>query len=79
MRSCATAISRYTNSAMAPEELTRKRNTVSGESQAMIVERKPMVVVSRIALTGTPRELTSSRPFGASPRRARANSMREPV
>jgi hypothetical protein len=45
----------------------------------MMVERKPIAVVSRIALTGTPRELTSSSPFGASPRRESANSIREPV
>jgi len=43
------------------------------------VDAKPIDEVSRIALTGTPRRLTSSRPSGASPRRASANSIREPV
>ena len=35
MRSCETAIRRYTNSAIAPDELTRNRNTVFGEAYAI--------------------------------------------
>ena len=39
----------------APEELSRKRNTVSGETAAAITHRKPDHGGARMAAAGTPR------------------------
>ncbi len=40
----------------APEELSRKEKTVSGEMAAMMTARKPTTDDARIATIGTPRE-----------------------
>src|SRR3954462_12157309 len=64
---------------IAPEELSRKRKTVSGDTYAAITQRKPTTVDSRIAHTGTPRRLTVIRRTGASRRAARTNSIRDAV
>ena len=53
--------------------------TESGQIAARMTDAKPIETVSRIALTGTPRAFVSSTAWGASPRRASANSIREPV
>ena len=63
----------------APEEFSRNRNTVSGETYAAITLRKPTTVEARIAHTGTPRELTVISLIGASRRAASTKSMREAV
>ncbi len=52
---------------------------MSGDKAAKITDRKPIDTDSRIALMGTPRGLTSSSAFGASPRRASAKSIRDAV
>ena len=77
IRSCDTAISRYTNRATAPDEFTSQRKIVSGQSAAKITEMYPTEVASRIARAGTPRELIFTVHCGASPRLASANNIRE--
>ncbi len=61
---------------IAPEELSRNRKTVSGETAAAITQRKPTTDESRIAARGTPREVTFTRRTGASRRAASTKSMR---
>ncbi len=63
----------------APEELSRKENTVVGEIAAMITARNPTTDEARMAMTGTPRELTDTIDAGASRRAARTKSIREAV
>ncbi len=63
----------------APDELSRKENTVSGETAAMITARKPTTDEDRMATTGTPRELTDTIDAGASRRAARTKSIRDAV
>src|SRR5918996_5913835 len=64
---------------MAPEELSRNRNTWSGEMYAAITQRNPMTLDEMIAHMGTPRLLTDSIRIGASWRAASTNSMRDAV
>src|SRR3954452_5825632 len=73
------AISRYTNRMTAPEELSRNRNTVSGDTAAAITHRKPMTLEARRAGRGTPLLLTVIKPTGASRRAASTNSIRDAV
>ena len=64
---------------IAPEELSRNRNTVSGEIAAAITHRKPTTVEDRIAHIGTPRPFTVISATGASRRAASTNSIRDAV
>src|SRR6478752_3870792 len=64
---------------IAPEELSRNRNTVSGEIAAAITHRNPTTVDVRIAHIGTPRPLTVINATGASRRAASTNSIRDAV
>src|SRR5450631_976161 len=63
----------------APEEFSRNRKTVSGETAAAITQRYPTTVEPRIAATGTPRLLTRVIKAGASWRPASTKSIREAV
>src|SRR3954453_13742575 len=63
----------------APEEFSRKENTVSGDTAAAITQRKPTTVEQRIAAIGTPRRLTDISASGASRLAARTNSIRDAV
>src|SRR5450755_233987 len=64
---------------IAPEELSRKRKTPSGEMAAAMTQRNPTTVDVRIAAMGTPRLLTVIRLTGASRRAASTNSIRDAV
>src|SRR5215211_6305710 len=64
---------------IAPEELSRNKNTLSGEIYAAITHTKPITEDERIAHVGTPRLPTDSMKAGASRRAASTNSMREAV
>src|SRR4029453_14419206 len=64
---------------IAPEELSRKKNTLSGETNGAITHAKPITEDARIDHIGTPRLLTDSMKAGASRRAASTNSMREAV
>src|SRR6478609_5330102 len=63
----------------APEEFSRNRKTVSGETAAATTQRNPITLETRIAVRGTPVLLTRIRPIGASRRAASTNSIREAV
>ena len=63
----------------APEEFSRKRNTVSGETAAAITHRNPTTEDAG-SPTREPRFLlTVIRPIGASRRAASTNSIRDEV
>ena len=64
---------------IAPEELSRNRKTVSGDTAAAMTHRKPTTVEVRIAAMGTPRLFTVISRTGASRRAASTNSMRDAV
>src|SRR5918997_3054791 len=64
---------------IAPEELSRNKNTLSGETYAAITHTKPITEDARIDHVGTPRLPTDSMKAGASRRAASTNSMREAV
>src|SRR5689334_20472896 len=64
---------------IAPEEFSRKRKTVSGDTAAQITQRNPTIDDDRIAQTGTPRRLTVMSATGASRRPARTKSIRDAV
>ena len=64
---------------IAPEEFSRNRKTVSGETAAAMTQRKPTTVEARIALRGTPPLVTSISAVGASRRAASTKSIREDV
>jgi len=57
--------------------LTRKANTVSGETYDMTTVPYPNRVPNKMAREGTPLRLSLASPRGASPRPVRANSMRD--
>src|SRR3954451_17307726 len=78
-RSWDTAMSRYTNRMIAPEEFSRKEKTLSGDTAAAITQRNPTIDELRIAQTGTPRLFTVMSATGASRRPARTKSIREAV
>src|SRR4051795_8432116 len=63
----------------APEEFSRKENTVSGDTAAAITHRKPTTVEHRMAAIGTPRRLTDISASGACRRAASTNSIRDAV
>ena len=64
---------------IAPEEFSRNRNTVSGETAAAMTQRKPTNDETRMAENGTPRLLTLISCTGASRRAASTNSIRDAV
>src|SRR6476661_2096152 len=64
---------------IAPEEFSRKRKTVSGDTAAAITQRNPTTDDARIAPIGTPRLFTRISWTGASRRAASTNSIREAV
>src|ERR671934_934710 len=64
---------------IAPEELSRNRNTVFGATYAATTQAKPTTVDAMIDHIGTPRALIDSIRAGASRRAASTNSMRDAV
>src|SRR5215203_2859940 len=64
---------------IAPEELSKNKNTLSGETNAAITHKYPTKVEVRIAFSGTPRLLTSSIHRGASRRAESTNSIQDAV
>ena len=64
---------------MAPDELSRKRNTVLGATRAMTTHKNPTADEHTMAMCGTPRPLSVTNRIGASPRSASTNSMRDAV
>jgi hypothetical protein len=64
---------------IAPDELSKKRKTRSGETAAAIAQRKPTTVEKRIAQAGTPLRLSLSSRSGALLRAASTNNLREAV
>ena len=63
----------------APEEFSRKRKTVSGDTAAAITQRNPTTDDARIATIGTPRLLTRTSRAGASRRADSTKSIRDAV
>jgi hypothetical protein len=76
---CEMAMSRYTNKITAPDELSRKENTRSGDTAAAITQRKPTTVELRMAAIGTPDLFTDISATGASRRAASTKSIRDAV
>src|SRR3954451_11594221 len=64
---------------IAPLELSRNAETVSGETAAAMTHRNPTTDDARIATAGTPRRVTLTSCKGASRRAARTNSIRDAV
>src|SRR6478735_12085545 len=64
---------------IAPEEFSRNRKTVSGDTAAAMTHRNPTTVEDRIAHIGTPRRLTVISATGASRRAASTNSILDAV
>src|SRR5262245_40290780 len=63
----------------APEEFSRNRNTVSGDTAAATTDRKPTTVEVRMAHIGTPLRLIRRSNGGASVRSDSTNNMRDAV
>src|SRR4051795_9757219 len=63
----------------APEEFSKKRNTVSGETAAAITHRNPTIEDAPMAHAGTPFLFTVIKVIGASRRAASTNSILEEV
>ena len=64
---------------MAPDELSRKRNTVLGATRAITTQPKPIADEHKMAMYGTPRPLSLTNCIGASRRSASTNNMRDAV
>src|SRR6476619_6197486 len=64
---------------IAPEEFSRNRKTVSGDTAAAMTHRNPTTVDDRIAHMGTPLRFTVIKATGASRRAASTNSIRDAV
>src|SRR3954466_13480767 len=64
---------------IAPDEFSRNRKTVSGDTAAAITQRKPTTDDVRIAQTGTPRPFTVMSATGASRRPASTKSILDAV
>src|ERR1700712_5117071 len=64
---------------IAPDELSRKVKTVSGDTAAAMTQRNPTMLDESIAIVGTPRLFTVIRLTGASRRAANTNNIRDAV